>query len=191
MPPTADRLALSGAAMIAALAASAALAGTASSTRSVSRTSSSLTEETAPVRYDRDIRPLLSDRCFKCHGPDSGSRQANLRLDRTEGATAEREGVRAFVPGDLAASELWRRVSSHDDAERMPPQASNKRKLSEDELDLVRRWIEQGATYEEHWSFVPPVRPAPPRIANASWPRGEIDQFVLSELERRGIAPSP
>jgi hypothetical protein len=186
MPPKADRLVLTGAAAMATLLGTVPFAGAGPrGDRGASE------DAVAPVRYDRDIRPLLSDRCFKCHGPDAGSRQAGLRLDRFDGATEERDGVRAIVPGELDASELWRRVTSEADAERMPPPSSNEHRLSDGELDLVRRWIEQGAPYEEHWSFVPPQRPAVPDVADAAWPRGEIDRFVLAELERRGIAPSP
>jgi hypothetical protein len=158
-------------------------------------------EETAPapdekrpgseIRYDRDIRPLLSDRCFTCHGPDEAKRKAELRLDTQEGAYRESYGIAAIVPGDLEASELWHRVTAEAVRDRMPPAKSNKKPLTTEELELVRRWIEQGARYEPHWSFVPPVRPDVPRTRDASWPRGEIDAFVLAELEARGVDPSP
>ncbi len=110
----------------------------------------------APVRYDRDVRPILTDRCFSCHGPDEGKRQAGLRLDTFEGATAEREGRVALRPGKAEESELWRRLTSHDDQVRMPPPSSKKKPLDEDELELLRRWIDDGAEYEPHWSFVAP-----------------------------------
>ncbi len=144
-----------------------------------------------PVRYDRDVRPILADRCFKCHGPDEAARQGKLRLDLSEGATADRGGYAAVVPGDPEQSELWYRVSSQDPEERMPPRASNKRPLSAEEREIVRRWIEAGAVYEPHWSFAPPVRPALPEVRDALWCRNEVDRFVLATLEREGLAPSP
>jgi mono/diheme cytochrome c family protein len=138
-------------------------------------------ERVQPVRYGRDIRPVLSDRCFVCHGPDPGERKAELRLDLPNNA--------AIVAGSLERSELWARVTSAEADERMPPAASHKKALSPDELALVRRWIESGAEYEEHWAFVPPERPEVP--AAADWARGELDAFVAAEQARNGIAPSP
>src|SRR5438046_2068055 len=99
-----------------------------------------------PLSFNRDIRPILSSKCFACHGFDAKKRQADMRLDTPEGATAEHDGVRAIVPGDLAKSELWRRVTSSDEDEMMPPPASNK-KLTAGEKALLKRWIEQGAKY--------------------------------------------
>jgi hypothetical protein len=142
-------------------------------------------------RYDRDIRPILSDRCFKCHGPDAAKRQADLRLDVGESAKAERDGVIAIVPGDVAASEMWRRVNSHDLEERMPPPDSNKRPLDAAERELVRRWIEAGAPYEPHWSFSAPVRSRVPDVEDAHWPRNDVDRFLLARMEAEGVRPSP
>ena len=135
------------------------------------------------IRYDRDIRPLLSDRCFKCHGPDAAARRAELRLDQP--------GAAVIVAGDADASELWRRVNASDAADRMPPEGSNKRALSAQEKELIRRWISEGARYEPHWSFVAPVRPLVPGVRDGAWCRNEIDRFVLARLEQEGIAPSP
>ncbi len=145
-----------------------------------------------PPRYDREIRPILSDRCFRCHGPDGAKRQAGLRLDLFEVATAPR-GKRppAIVPGRPDESELWRRINEGDPDEQMPPPQSNKRLLSPDEKDLVRRWIVAGAAYEPHWSLVPPRRPALPEVRRADWCRNDVDRFILATLEREGIAPSP
>jgi len=145
----------------------------------------------ARIRYDRDIRPILSDRCFKCHGPDSGARRAELRLDLSDTALAPRAHGSAIVPGNPDASELWRRVASSDPEMRMPPDESNKRPLSEQELALVRRWIEEGAQYEPHWSFVSASRPEFPQVRDPAWCRNEIDRFVLARLEREGVAPAP
>jgi hypothetical protein len=105
------------------------------------------------VRFNRDIRPILSDRCFYCHGPDERNRKAGLRLDTFEGATKDRGGYRAIAPGKPDESELLRRVSTHDAAEVMPPPASKKEPLTAAEVGLLRRWIEQGAAYEGHWAF--------------------------------------
>ena len=147
----------------------------------------------ARVSYDRDIRPILSDRCFTCHGPDSGKRQAKLRLDDPVSALAVREGysATAIEPGNPAKSEAWMRITAEDPAERMPPADSTKGPLSDEQRELVRRWIEQGAQYEPHWSFVPPARPALPAVSDAAWSRGEIDRFVLAGLEGAGLSPAP
>ncbi len=144
-----------------------------------------------PIRYDRDIRPLLSDRCFKCHGPDGAKRQAELRLDKSEVAMSDLKGHTAIVPGSLEKSELWQRVSSTDPEFMMPPPTSNKRPLGPDERELMLRWIEEGARYEPHWSFVAPVRPPVPEVQNVSWCRNEIDRFIVAELERHTVAPGP
>lgn len=118
------------------------------------------------VRYDRDIRPILSDRCFQCHGPDGNKRQADLRLDERASATADRRGRVAAAPGDPEGSELWRRINASDPDDVMPPPDSNKRPLSSKEKDLIRRWIVEGVAYEPHWSFIPPSRPDAPAVAD-------------------------
>ncbi len=148
-------------------------------------------QDAAPIRYGRDIRPLLSERCFKCHGRDAKARMAHLRLDVSEEALAKRDGIIPIVPGHPESSELWRRVTSADLKDRMPPLDSNKKPLSDEERELVRRWITQGAVYEPHWAFVPPVRPAVPEVHHAAWGRNAIDRFVLEGLERRSMEPSP
>jgi hypothetical protein len=154
--------------------------------------SSSTRGERAPARvsYDRDVRPILTDRCFSCHGPDEGKRQARLRLDTFEGATSEREGRVALKVGDAEQSELWRRITSHDDAVRMPPPSSKKKPLDDAELALVRRWIDDGAEYEPHWSFVPPSRPEVPKVDSARWSRNPVDRFLSARWEREGVVPS-
>ncbi len=145
----------------------------------------------AEIRYGRDVRPLLSDRCFRCHGPDEAAREADLRLDVFEAATADRGGYSAIVPGNAERSELWSRITDPDPELGMPPSKSHKPRLSDAELDVVRRWIESGARYEPHWSFVAPVRPALPAVRDSSWCENEIDRFVLATLEREGVTPSP
>ncbi|MBX3323463.1 MAG: PSD1 domain-containing protein [Phycisphaeraceae bacterium] len=144
-----------------------------------------------PVRYGRDIRPILSDRCFQCHGPDAGTLAADLRLDvRDHAIAARKDGPPAIVPGDAASSELFRRIASSDPMVRMPPPESHKNALTAAEQDLVRRWIDQGARYEAHWAFEPPVRPPVPERAQ-DWGTTPIDAFILQTLEQAGITPSP
>jgi hypothetical protein len=143
------------------------------------------------VSFSRQIRPLLSENCFACHGPDDKSRKAKLRLDIKAGAFAKLRGGRfAIVPGKVAASELVSRVCSTDPDEQMPPPRSGK-KLTPEQKDLLHRWIDQGAQWAEHWAFVPPVKPALPKVANTAWPRNEIDAFILARLEKVGLNPSP
>jgi hypothetical protein len=145
----------------------------------------------ATVEYNRDIRPLLSDACYQCHGPDAARRKADLRLDTEAGARADLGGdTRAVVPGDPARSELLRRVSSDDEDERMPP-AKSGRRLSRRQVALLRRWIEQGAKWQKHWSFLPPRRPDLPPVRTPGWVRNGIDRFVLARLERDELHPSP
>ncbi len=143
------------------------------------------------VRFDRDIRPILSDRCFQCHGPDPAKRRAELRLDLREEALRDLGGAFAIVPGDPGESELIRRITSTHEDEVMPPPSSHKRPLSQEEQELIRRWIAQGAEYEPHWSFVAPVKGAVPAVADGSWPRNEIDRFILARMEQAKVSPSP
>ena len=137
------------------------------------------------VDFDRDIRSLLSDRCFACHGPDEKNRRAKLRLDQ-EGAAKKK----VVVPGDASASELFRRLTSSDPDERMPPPEA-KRSLSTKEIETIRRWIDAGAPWSEHWSFRPLAADGPPNTSEASWPLGPIDQFVLDRLRRENLRPAP
>ncbi|MFN3648313.1 MAG: DUF1553 domain-containing protein [Armatimonadota bacterium] len=140
-----------------------------------------------PVSYNRDIRPILAENCFLCHGPDKGTRMANLRLDLREEAVARG----ALVPGKPEKSALVARVFAKEPARMMPPIASHK-SLTAVEKALLRRWVAEGAKYEPHWSFVPlPARVPVPPVKDAKWPRGPIDQFVLARLEKEGLKPSP
>ena len=143
------------------------------------------------VRYGRDIRPILSDRCFLCHGPDVSTREAELRLDTFDYATADRGGYAAIVPGNLKASELWYRLTTTRKSDAMPPADSKVQPLTDHDKDLIRRWIEQGAKYEPHWAFVAPVRPPLPSVAQQSWPRNALDSFLLAGMESAGLKPSP
>ncbi len=144
----------------------------------------------AAPSFSRDVRPILAANCFKCHGHDEGARQAELRLDTPEGATADRDGKRAIVPGNLEASELVRRITNPDPAERMPAADSGK-SLTPAQIETLRRWVLSGGKYEKHWAFVSPSRPDVPSVKNAAWPRNEIDRFVLARLEAEGLGPSP
>ena len=143
-------------------------------------------EPTAAIDFNRDIRPILSDHCFLCHGPDEADRRAGLRLDVRDEAIDHG----ALIPGDAEASEVWLRVSSDDPDLVMPP-PSHPKPLSDAQRELLRRWVAGGAAYEEHWAFRPPRRPAVPRVVDSGWPRNAIDHFVLQRLESRGMAPSP
>jgi hypothetical protein len=148
-------------------------------------------DSNVPVNFNRDIRPVLSDKCFACHGPDSANRQAGLRLDIESAAKSELRSKRfAIVPGDLNKSELYRRISTGNKALRMPPAYAGHEALRQADIDKIRRWIEDGAEWEKHWSFVPPVRPEVPNLQNGAWARNPIDNFVLARLEREGLQPS-
>jgi hypothetical protein len=148
--------------------------------------------ETLPptIDFNRDIRPILSDTCFQCHGPDKAKRKADLRLDTEEGVFADRGNHAALVPGEPAKSELFRRVTTEEETERMPPPRSGRR-LTPRQIELLRRWIEQGAKWQKHWAFLTPERPALPRVKRAGWVRNPIDAFILERLEREGLFPSP
>jgi hypothetical protein len=138
------------------------------------------------VRFNRDVRPILSNNCYYCHGPDPKHREADLRLDTSEGALAM-----AIVPGKPDESPLIERVTSHSDDERMPPPASKKGPLTREQIATLRRWIEQGAKYEGHWAFLPLTKSEPPPVQNEAWVQTPIDRFILARLEQSGIAPSP
>lgn len=143
------------------------------------------------INFDRDIRPILSNNCFKCHGPDEKQRKAHLRLDRREGSLAElKSGNRAIVPGKQAESALVARITAVEPEERMPPPSSGKI-LTAEQIDLLKRWVEEGAEYREHWSFVPVRRPELPAVKNAAFVQNPIDLFVLTRLEREGLGTAP
>jgi hypothetical protein len=141
------------------------------------------------IDYRRDVQPILAEYCLACHGPDSGKRQAGLRLDVREQATKPLDsGAIAIVPGDATKSELVRRIGAMDD-ERMPPAETNKR-LSDEQKRVLERWIAEGASYAGHWAFEPIARPALPAVSDKLWPRNQIDQFTLARLDAAGISPS-
>ncbi len=142
------------------------------------------------IDFNRDIRPILSDKCFICHGPDAKNRNIPLRLDSEAAAKADLGGRFAITPGNTSTSEVVRRITSTNKAVRMPPAYSGL-KLTEDEIRLLTKWIEEGARWQAHWSLIPPKRPALPHVKLSSWPRNAIDHFVLARLEREGLDPSP
>ena len=143
-----------------------------------------------PVEFNRDIRPILSHNCFQCHGPDKKKRKAKLRLDTEAGFYSERNGAPPVVPGKPSESELYRRISTNDLDDRMPPPES-KHTLTPLQLDLFRKWIEQGGKWQKHWSLIPPKRPGSPALKNENWPKSLLDSFILARLERDGLQPSP
>jgi hypothetical protein len=142
-----------------------------------------------PVDFNRDVRPLLSKHCLVCHGPDEAERAADLRLDTQAGSREDLGGYAAIVPGDAGGSELIKRLTSEDEDLRMPP-AEKGRPLSDAEIELLVRWIEQGASYARHWAYEPPQRPELPAVARQDWPRNPVDHFILARLEAAGLAPS-
>lgn len=138
------------------------------------------------ISFSRDVKPILAGRCFACHGPDDAERQADLRLDERQSAVDSL----ALVPGKPAESELYNRITSTDPELMMPPAGSKKPALSQDELDTIRRWIEQGAEYDAHWAYQKPQRPAVP-AAPADWAANPIDNFLLAAMTEQGLKPSP
>jgi len=143
------------------------------------------------VQFNRDLRPILSDTCFLCHGPDKNSREAGLRLDvREEALQPADSGEIPIVPGKPDESEIIRRIFAEDEDELMPPPESHKT-LTPAQKELFRRWVAQGAVYQPHWLYVPLVRPPVPEVTDKAWVQNPIDALVLAELERRGIRPSP
>jgi hypothetical protein len=144
-----------------------------------------------PVRFQRDVRPILAANCFPCHGPDQNQRKAGLRLDDPAMWQATLEsGHAAILPGNRTMSPLFQRVSAIDVADRMPPEKFGKT-LTAEQVETLGRWIDEGAKWEQHWSFEPIEKPALPAVARTDWPRNEIDIFVLAELEERKLSPSP
>jgi hypothetical protein len=145
----------------------------------------------APIKFNRHIRPILAENCLACHGPDPGARKAGMRLDIEEGLFGDRKkGGKAVVKGDPKASLMYQRITTTDEDDLMPPPDSHK-KLTPEQKELVRRWIEQGAPYEAHWAFIPATRPAIPVLKDKQWLRNPIDAFVLARLEQAGLKPAP
>ncbi len=137
------------------------------------------------IQFNRDIRPILVETCFQCHGPDSATRAADLRLDIRDEAVNEG----ALVPGDAESSEVIARVFSEDEETLMPPQSSHK-ELTQEQKELLKRWVDEGAQYEPHWSFINPTRPQTPEVALKDWVRNPIDAFILEKLQEKGLKPA-
>lgn len=148
-----------------------------------------ISESSQTIDFQRDVRPILSDNCFQCHGPDKSTRMAELRLDTQEDAFAKRPKGTTIVPGDAQASLLYQRIANEDQLLRMPPPFSKKR-LEDDEVEVLRKWIDEGASWDQHWSFKPISRPDHPAVKNKSWARNSLDQFVLARLEMEGLKPA-
>lgn len=144
---------------------------------------------TGPIAFNAEILPILSEKCFHCHGPDRGSRQGDLRLDQAEFAYHEGKNGKAIVRGDPDKSLVIRRLLSKDPTEVMPPPAAHSQ-VKPGEIELLKAWIRQGAVYEQHWAFVAPKRPAVPAVKQTQWARGVVDTFILARLEKAGMAPS-
>ena len=147
--------------------------------------------ETAKVQFNRDVRPILSDNCFHCHGPDPGSRKAGLRLDTLAGLTAatKKKGT-VVVPGHPEQSELWARIVTTDKDDAMPPEESHK-SLKDSDKRVFKQWIEEGAAWQPHWAFIKPVRPEVPISKAGNWVRNPIDAFVLAKLGEQRLNPAP
>jgi mono/diheme cytochrome c family protein len=143
------------------------------------------------VDFNRDIRPIFSDNCYACHGPDANKRKAGLRLDQKDGALAElKSGNHAIVPGKPDQSALISRVTTQDGDDRMPPLKTGKN-LTSKQVDVLQRWIAEGAEWKKHWSFISPQRPELPAVQNQRWPQNPIDTFILARLEQDRLIPAP
>ena len=148
-------------------------------------------KNSAKVDFNRDIRPILSENCYKCHGPDDGARKAKLRFDlRAEALKPAKSGRAAIVPGSPGDSELVARITAADLDDRMPPAKTGKT-LTSTQIELLRRWIAGGAPYAKHWAYVKPVLPAVPEVKDKNWPVNSVDRFILARLENEGLKPSP
>tara|TARA_R110002111_G_scaffold227346_1_gene288796 strand:+ start:679 stop:3720 length:3042 start_codon:yes stop_codon:yes gene_type:complete len=142
------------------------------------------------IEFNRDVLPILSNHCYMCHGPDSATREAGLRLDQRESATAKADsGKRAVTPGNVQVSEMIRRITTDDENERMPP-VKGPKALDAKQIATLKTWIKQGAEFQPHWAFVPPKQPELPETVHSEWPKNKIDFFVLEKLERAGLKPA-
>ena len=152
--------------------------------------SSEAKEPSEVVQFNKHIRPILSEKCLHCHGADKNAREADLRLDDPQIVQSDRDGLQVVAAGNPSLSELYRRITTDDVQLRMPPEDSGK-SLNKNEINLIRQWIEQGGQYQQHWSFLAPVRPAVPSVQQTDWPRNAIDHFMLKRLEQVDLRLSP
>ena len=144
----------------------------------------------AKVSFNNDIRPLLSNHCYRCHGPDENERKAGLRLDTFDGATKDHDGIKALVPNNIDESEIIYRITSTDPDEVMPPPNAGD-KLSDQEINIIKKWISEGGKYEKHWSYQKPKRPAVPNSNFKASIKNPIDNFIHNKLEANDLKPSP
>ncbi len=145
---------------------------------------------TKRIEFNRDIRPILSEKCLHCHGPDPATREAELRLDDQRDVLKRRDDYHIIDLKQPGQSELLKRILTTDSADKMPPEDSGK-ELSRQEMDLIERWIEQGAPYQKHWSFITPRRSELPTVKNKSWSKSPLDHFILARLEQEKLSPAP
>ena len=144
--------------------------------------------KTKKLQFNRDIQPILADKCYHCHGPDKNNRQGELRLDTKAGLFGKRDGAAPVVPGQPKKSGLVARILATDDTQ-MPP-ADAPAKLTKRERQILQAWVKQGAPWQQHWSFIAPSRPAQPKVKNAKWSKNAIDRFVLARLEQSKLSPN-
>lgn len=145
----------------------------------------------ATLDFNRDIRPILSDHCYACHGPDNNKRKAGLRLDDKDSAYGElKSGDHAIVPGDVDHSALVHRITTKDPDDLMPPPKENK-PLSSEQIDTLIQWVKSGAKWKNHWAFIPPEKPDLPEVKQTDWPSNDIDRFILARIEKAGLKPAP
>ena len=156
----------------------------------IALTGKAFAQSTQTIRFDQQVRPILSNHCWNCHGLDEGSRQGSLRLDLRENAiTAGDSGEPAIVPGHPEKSQLIARIDSHDPDIQMPPLVT-KKPLTADQKQILKQWIAEGAEYSGHWAFETPKRPEPPAIADSQWAKNPIDQFIAHRLQQDGLRPT-
>lgn len=156
----------------------------------LSASSAGLAASSSSVEFNRDVLPILSDKCFTCHGPDAAAKKIPFRLDSEAAAKADLNGHRAIVEGNTETSELVKRITSDKKSARMPPAYSGI-SLSDKQIETLKTWVAQGAKWQQHWSFIPPERPALPTVGHSDWVRNPIDAFILARLEKEGLKPSP
>lgn len=157
------------------------------------KTASPKSEKRKKIEFNRDVRPILAEHCFTCHGADkeANKRTGNMRLDSFEGATADRGGYRAIVPGDPEKSILLSRVTADIPEMRMPPVDSDAKPLTTEEKAILKQWIAEGAGYEKHWAFIPPRMPEIPKVSNPAWVKNDIDRFIMAGLDAAKLKPAP
>ncbi len=156
----------------------------------LSAVTSEAASKSSGIDFNRDIRPILSDNCFHCHGPDEKTREAKLRLDTKDGILKDLGGYQAVKPGDVKASEVWRRIITKDEDDLMPPPKSHKT-LKSDQIALIKKWIEAGAPFEGHWAYEQPKLPVLPKVKDAAWARNGIDSFIVAKLAEHKLKPAP